>query len=431
VALLLAVSAGCGRTAVLEVRAVALPERPLRCEEVAAGGGALASRVTAARGGEVLCLAPGLHEGPVVVSKTMTLWGPRSAVVRARVAGTTVDVRAPNVSLLGFTVDGSGGRYDRQDAAVRVVADDARLEGLLVVNAVFSVLTERCKRVVIRGNDIVGSNEGPQGMRGDNVRMWETYDSTVEGNRFEHGRDVVIWYSSRNRILHNRVRNARYGTHFMYSHENLVEDNRYLGNVVGIFVMYSRDVGIRRNLLAGSRGSGGIGLGVKESGNLTVEHNDFVLDHTGLYIDTSPLQLTDHNRFVRNTFRLNDLAVSFHSSQTRNEFLQNTFLDNQSQVQVAGGGDALGVRWHENHYDDYVGYDLDGDGHGDVPYQLRSLSGQLLGRYPNVAFFRSSPTLKLVDAASQFLPLLQPKLLVVDARPRMRPFAREEARRAH
>jgi hypothetical protein len=29
------------------------------------------------------------------------------------------------------------------------------------------------------------------------------------------------------------------------------------------------------------------------------------------------------------------------------------------------------------------------------------------------------------------LPLLQPKLLVVDARPRMRPFAREEAHRAH
>ena len=53
---------------------------------------------------------------------------------------------------------------------------------------------------------------------------------------------MVVWYSSRNRVAGNSVAGGRYGTHFMYSHDNVVADNRFVGNVVGVFVMYSRAV---------------------------------------------------------------------------------------------------------------------------------------------------------------------------------------------
>ena len=88
------------------------------------------------------------------------------------------------------------------------------------------------------------------GLRGDAIRLWETNDSRVERNSVEGSRDLVVWYSSRNVVRGNEVRDGRYGTHFMFSHDNVIEDNRYFGNTVGIFVMYSRGLRIARNVLA-------------------------------------------------------------------------------------------------------------------------------------------------------------------------------------
>ncbi len=285
---------------------------------------------------------------------------------------------------------------------------------------------EKSHRVRIRGNEIHGHPDKVLGLRGDGVRLWEVRESTVEHNRVTDSRDVVVWYSPGNRIAHNTVERGRYGTHFMYSHDNDVEANRYIANVVGIFVMYSRGIRIRDNLLARSSGAAGVGLGAKESGNLVVERNRFVANQTGLYLDTSPLDLTAQNRFERNVFRLCDTAIAFHSGVARNGFEDNVFADNRTQVRVDGRGDALDADWQRNWFDDYAGYDLDGDGFGDLPYELRSLSEEWIARYPALAFFRGSPALGLVELVGRVVPIFAPRTLRVDPQPRMR--ARERMR---
>jgi nitrous oxidase accessory protein len=295
-----------------------------------------------------------------------------------------------------------------------------------VRNAVFGILAEKAKGVVIRGNHVRGTGGEALGMRGDAIRLWETQDSLVEDNLVEDSRDVVVWYSSRNRLLRNTVRAGRYGTHFMHSHDNVVEDNQFLGNEVGVFIMYSRNITLRRNVLADATGAAGMGLGVKESGNITAQDNRLVHNTVGLYLDTSPLQVEDANLFEGNVFRLGDVGVVFHSSQRRNTFRGNSFRDNHAQVQVEGGGDALEVAWRGNDFDDYAGYDLDGDGVGDVPYELRSLSSDLVTRYPDLAFFRGSPTLGLIRAAGELLPLFAPRTVLRDEAPRMAALTLEE-----
>jgi nitrous oxidase accessory protein len=247
----------------------------------------------------------------------------------------------------------------------------------------------------------------------------------VTDNLVVDGRDLVVWYSSDNVLARNVVRRGRYGTHFMYSHRNRVEDNRYAKNVVGVFIMYSRDVTLERNVLAESSGPAGMGLGIKESGNVVARGNRFVNDTIGIYLDTSPLQATDANVFERNELRLGRSGVVFHSSESRNTFRQNAFRDLDVSVQVEGGGDALGVAWEGNDFDDYQGYDLDHDGVGDLPYELRSATGALEARLPDTAFFRGTPALALVDVAARVLPLFAPKLLVRDERPHMGPLAWE------
>jgi nitrous oxidase accessory protein len=357
----------------------------------------------------------------------VALWGPRGAVIHSAGEGTTVSIEAAGAALLGVTVDGSGGRFDLLDAAVRVTADDARVEGVAIRGALFGILVEQAKRVQVRDDDVSGRPEAPLGLRGDAIRLWEVSDSAVEGNRVRDSRDVVVWYSPRNHIARNEVLRGRYGTHLMYSHGNRIEGNRYVENVVGIFAMYSRDLAIEGNLVARSGGAAGVGLGTKESGNLDVRDNWFVANTVGLYLDTSPLYLDETNTFERNVFEFGDTAVVFHGGAARNRFEDNRFRDNGSPVRVEGRGNARDALWRGNEFGDYQGYDLDGDGFGDLPYELRSLSGALTARHPALAFLRGTPAMALVELVGRVVPLFQPETLLVDPAPRMRSDAPERA----
>ncbi len=400
------------------------PERPDTCVRVAAGDD-LRQRLAEAPAGARLCLEPGEYAGPIRIERPVVLWGPREAVIRSHGSGSTVTVEASGSSLLGFTVDGSGGRFDLLDAAVRIRANDVRVEEVCIRNALFGVLAEQSNRLLLRGNEVQGTPGKVLGMRGDGIRLWEVRESRIEHNRIRDSRDLVVWYSPGNHFDGNVIEGGRYGTHFMYSHRNVVEGSRYRGNVVGIFAMYSRDLVIRDNLLAEATGAAGVGLGAKESGNLVVEGNWIVANTTGIYLDTTPLDPADHDRFVGNVVRFSDVGVIFHGPAARNDFEGNLFADNEAQVRVEGRGDATDADWAGNTWDDYAGYDLDGDGRGDVPYAVRSLSSDLVARVPALAWFRGSAALALVDLVGRAVPLFQSTTLLVDPAPRMRAQAPE------
>lgn len=420
-ALLALASLACGapRTPQAAAQPALAPPRPPACRELPAGA-ALQAALDAAAEGTAFCLAPGEYAGPLRLARRLVLWGPREAVIRSTREGTTVRLAADG-SLLGVTIDGSGGRFDLLDAAVHVSGRGGRVEGVLVRGALFGILVERAREALVRGNEVQGDGAKTLGLRGDAIRLWETTDSIVEANTLRNGRDMVLWYASRNRVARNHVEGGRYGAHLMYSHENEVVGNRFLGNVTGLFVMYSRDVTIRDNLFADSAGAAGMGLGLKESGDLRVQGNLFVHDTKGIYIDTSPLWPDDRNVFEGNVLRMNEVAVSFLGPARGNAFTGNAFRDSRVQVEVQGGGDARAAVWRGNVFDDYAGYDLDGDGTGDVAYELRSLASDLVAATPALAFFRGTPALSGVEAIGRIVPLFEPRLLLVDAEPRMTP----------
>ncbi|MBL8752482.1 MAG: right-handed parallel beta-helix repeat-containing protein, partial [Planctomycetes bacterium] len=280
-ALTLLVLAACGGSA-RDAAAPPPPVLPAGARTVAPGE--LVAAVAAAVPGDVLRLLPGDHLGPVLIDKAITLCGPRDAVLRAK-EGSTLRVRADGARLQGFTVLGSGQRFDLMDGGVHLQGRDLVLEDVLVRDALFGILVEKCTRATVRGCTVLGTGLPAMGLRGDAIRLWETNDSLVERNVVRDARDLVVWYSSRNRLLGNRVSGSRYGTHFMYSHDNVVEDSEYVDDEVGVFVMYSRGIGMRRNLLARAGGAAGIGIGLKEAGDVTVEDNWLLANTTGVYID--------------------------------------------------------------------------------------------------------------------------------------------------
>jgi nitrous oxidase accessory protein len=371
-------------------------------------------------GASALCLAPGRYEGPVRIEHAVTVWGPREAVIGAPY-GTIVTITGAGAHLLGVTVDGTGGSFDALDAAVKVTGHDIRVEGVAITNAIYGVLVEKSERVHVIGNHVQGDRETAMGLRGDTIRLWETRDSVIENNFVEDGRDVVVWYSNGNRIVGNRIVRGRYGAHFMYSHNNVVQRNELRGGVVGVFAMYSRGLVLEHNVIVDAGGAAGMGIGIKESGNITLEHNVLVHDAVGIYIDASPLQLTDTLVIRNNVLRLDQAGFVFHASGHRITIENNDLADNDVQVRVDGGGTAVDVDWRGNYFDDYTGYDLDDDGRGDVAYELRSTTGQLIAEHTNLKLFRGTPALGLVDAAAHLDPLFQPQLVLADPQPRMSP----------
>lgn len=406
-------------------RGVAPPPPPPDCDVVAAGAD-LTAALAAAEDGDAICLAPGEHLGPMRIDRRITLWGPRDAVVRTRTPGSVIVIAAAGARLAGLTIDGTGTRFDQLDAAVHVIADDVTVEGISVVHSVYGILVEKTRRVTVRGNHVRGDAETAMGLRGDTIRLWETHDSLVEDNLVEDGRDMVVWYSRNNRVLRNRVLRGRYGTHFMFSHDNVVEGNRYIDGVVGIFVMYSRNVTVRRNLIADAEGAAGMAIGLKDSGNIVIERNVLVDDTIGIFIDQSPGTEGDTLEVRRNVIRQCDAATSFHTTPKRTRFEGNDFGDNLETVRVVASVDPAHATWTNNYFDDYVGYDLDRDGVGDMPHEARSASEQLVSRHPTLAFFRGGAVLEIVDAASRLLPLWTPQTLLIDQAPRMTPLDPQE-----
>lgn len=415
-----AAAVGCGEAKGMSAVGArqALPPPPADCTPIAPGGSvqeALDDPAVVA-----VCLAPGLHRGPLRVTRAVTVWGPPAAVIHSA-TGEGVVLAAPGAALVGVTVDGIGGLVDRADAAVRITADDTRVEAVTVVRAVFGIAVERCRRVRVIGNRVEASRDSALGLRGDSMRLWETHDSVIEGNVVEDGRDIVVWYSRHNRLAGNRVTGGRYGLHFMYSHDNLVVRNQLLHGVVGIFVMYSRGIRLEDNLIAAAGGAAGMAIGLKDSGNIVIANNRLIRNTTGIYIDTSPAQMGDTVVIERNVLRLDDVAIAFHASARDVRIADNDFADNEVQVRVDGGGDATQATWTGNYFSDYIGYDFDDDGIGDVPYELRSFSEQLASNHPGVALFRGTPALAIADAASHLDPLFAPPLMLTDPAPRMRP----------
>ena len=105
-----------------------------------------------------------------------------------------------------------------------------------------------------READGIRGDDPAIGLRGDTIRIWETRDSVVDGNLIEDGRDVVVWYSNGNTIKKNTSVRSRYSLHFMSSGHNVVEDNRFYENSVGIYVMYTDGIEIRRAARGQERG---------------------------------------------------------------------------------------------------------------------------------------------------------------------------------
>jgi nitrous oxidase accessory protein len=374
--------------------------------------------------GATIRVPRGVYRGPFVLDKALDLEGEAGAVLEGAGDGDVVRITAAKASIRNLTVRATGVSLDKENSGILVTADDVTVEGVTLDDVLFGIYVRHANRIVVRGNTITGKNFDVT-RRGDSVRLWSCNDGVIEDNVVRHTRDVVVWFSRHTKVLRNDVRDSRYGLHLMYADETDMEDNRLEDDSVGAFLMYSNHSTFRGNRVVSCRGPSGYGLGLKDNDALVAEKNEIIGNRIGVYVDNSPNSIDSRCTIRLNRFAYNDIGIGFLPAVKRNDVSDNAFVDNLEQVGVIGPGDfhgnAFTVGGRGNYWSDYRGYDLDGDGMGDLPYRSVSLFENLMDRHPELRLFQFSPVQQAVDLAVRAFPVVQPRPKLTDTAPLMQP----------
>ncbi len=371
-----------------------------------------------AKKGAHVVLPPGIYAGPVYVDKPMTLDGDGKATIDSGGTGSVVIIETDGATVKNLRLINSGHSHNDIDSGIQVRGKFNVIKDNHIEDTLFGVDLQQSDNNIVRRNRIIGK-DFDLGVRGDAIRLWYSMNNKIEDNEISRSRDLVVWYSDNNKIRRNKVSGGRYGLHFMYARFNLVEENEYRNNSTGIFLMYSDSVVVRGNRISHGQGATGMGIGLKETSDVTIEDNEVVYCATGIYLDVSPFQPDTTNRIYRNKIAFSGIGVLFHNDWTGSVLRDNRFENNHVHVSVNSQASAVRNDWSANYWDDYAGFDRDLDGIGDSPYESWAYADRVWMDVRYASFFRGSPVLTLLDFLERLAPFSEPILLLRDKKPRM------------
>lgn len=387
-------------------------ERP-----VAPGEGSLATAIAGASPGDVLILRDGAYPGPVTIDKPLTITGPKGAVVDGTGQGTVITITAPDVTLRGFSVTGSGQRNEDLDAAVKILkgADRALVEDLLLSDNMHGIDVHGGRDAKVIGNQIIGSRHLHMNQRGNGIYIWNSPGTVIEGNSIRYGRDGIFSNTSADSFYRNNLlRDLRFAVHFMYTRNTEVSGNISIGNHLGFAIMFSDRAVVKDNLSLGDREHG---LMLNYANNADVAGN---LVRGGakkcLFIYNAHKNLIWNNRFQEC-----GIGIHFTAGSERNVLTENAFIANREQVKYVG---TRHIEWsyegRGNFWSDHPAFDLNGDGIADGIYRPNDLMDHILWSQPAAALLIGSPAVQLIRWSQQSFPATLPGG-VQDSAPLMRP----------
>ena len=257
---------------------------------------------------------------------------------------------------------------------------------------------------MIAHNRVVGRHELQVGERGSGIHIWNSRYNSLVKNRILQARDgIYIQNANHTLIIGNEVSDLRYGLHYMYADSNQFLYNKFYDNVAGAAIMYSTGILMRHNAFIHNRGFASYGILFQDCHGMLADSNAISDNVTGLFFEASTDNIFRHNIIARN-----DVALQMFQNSTNNTFTENNFIDNLSPVTIVGK--RTGSQWNRdgvgNYWSNYDGYDLDGDGIGDVPMKIQNVFNYLEGSYPSVRLYLYSPSSQALAFAAKAFPIV-------------------------
>ena len=378
-------------------------------------GDDLQAAIRAARSGDVLEIAPGSYRGNFVVDKPLTLRGLQRPVIDGGFLGDTVRITATDVVLEGLQVRNSGADLNAQNAGVyiqpgahRAVVRDCGLSYNL-----FGLWIEKAQDVRVENNTITGKRDLNSSQRGNGIQLYNTTGARIIGNNIGFVRDALyVDVSHHAEFRANKLHHSRYGTHYMNSYYNLWEDNDSYYNRGGLALMEAREQTVRNNRTWGNSDHGIMLRTLQDS---VIEGNVIAGNNRGFFVYD-----VEYVKVLNNLVVDNHVGVHLSAGSTRNVVEGNDFVSNREQVRYVGAKDEVWGQERGNHWSNYLGWDRDGDGVGDVRYEANDMVDRLTWRYPSIKLLMASPAVQALRLVAQQFPVLRVPS-VVDPKPRMEP----------
>ncbi len=378
----------------------------------------LQALIDMAQPGQEIVPPPGHYRAHLRITKPVVLDGKGKVTLDGEGTDSVLWVQTDGATIRNLRIVNSGIDHPNQDAGIQVRGNDNVIEDNVVEDTLFGFALEQSNRNVVRRNRFVGKPLTMQ-RRGDGIKLWYSHNNRIEDNDFRQGRDVVFWYANGNLFKGNREFGGRYGLHLMQASDNVAEDNQFIDNMTGITMMYDSGDVIRNNYIAKANGAVGVCLALKESSDILIENNDLMYCASGIAIDVAPYEPDSKNRIRGNRIAFNDIGVSFINDWKDSIFTGNLFTGNITEVAIYGGGSAKRNVWDGNRWEDYQGFDRNGDGIGDKPHRLFGYAGQVWMDVPNTRFFKGTPLLEVLDFLDRLAPFSEPTLLLEDPHPHL------------
>ncbi len=357
----------------------------------------------------------GTYVGDLVIDRPVRLVG----LGRPRLIGSgnnsVVSIRAANVVIEGFDIDGRDrGDLGRDTAGIHVSAKRATIRDCRVTGSLFGIYLREADDSVVEKSSVRGISGLEPGEKGSGIHLWNTQRFRVIDNEIVNVRDgLYIQSSGGGVVLRNVARDLRYGLHYMFSDDNVFEDNLFENGAAGTALMYSKRITFRRNRFIHNRGFASVGLLFKSCEDVVAEENVIADNARGIFLEGST-----HMLFRANVIAQSDVAIVLYDSCANTRFTGNTFVANLTPLTLVGrrtDTDFRGNYWSDNREPD-----LDGDGRSDRPYRLSSVFDHLRGNLTAADLLAQSLAASAIAAAEESFPVLQP-IPVVDPSPLIRP----------
>jgi nitrous oxidase accessory protein len=388
--------------------------------------GDLQAMIDAAPAGSTLTVPAGVYPGGVLIDKPLTIEGVGWPVIDGQRTGNVVKVTAEGVTLRGLVIQGSGREVSDEPSGILVRASGSRIEGNRVRDVLYGITLHESDNHVVRGNTVESIREFLPERRGHALYLYYTKNNVLEDNVISHAKDgIYINFSDHNDIFRNSVTELRYGIHFMYANNARIVDNVFRDNLTGGSLMYSNDLYFEDNEFSRSQSkASGYGLLFKDVDNVEMLHNSFHHNRIGLTFEGAPFTPGAYVRLRDNLIGFNQLAIAM-STTVGAQFGGNTFVGNLRQADTTGGSIEHHNSWQidgrGNYWDDYRGYDADGDGMGDIEYRYRPAYGELVQRNEALTAFANTPAQLAIDLAARWFPVYRNAPAVIDTSPLMQP----------
>ena len=364
---------------------------------------------------DTILIKKGIYkEYDIKIHKPLTLIGENYPTIDGEFNGEIITIYSDNVTVDGLFIINVGTSYTEDYAAIRVVkSNNFLIQNLVLEKLFFGIYLEKSNNGKVFHNNIVGDAKEEYNS-GNGIQLWYCKNVEIDQNIITQVRDgIYLEFSDFCTITNNKsVNNIRYGLHFMFSNDDLYQNNIFQNNGAGVAVMFSKRIKMYKNTFKDNWGSASYGVLLKEINDSEIIGNTFETNTIGINIEGTNRIIYKNNNFIGNGWAIKSRGACYANNFTKNNFLYNSFdLSYNSKLNDN--------TFDNNYWSSYTGYDLDKNGEGDVPYRPVKLFSYIVNRTPETIILLRSLFIDIIDFSEKVSPVFTPDDLL-DNHPQMK-----------